>query len=161
MKTKRAVYILLISTLFISANCFGQGGTPGPQMQSPNSPEAQPGQNTIAKVVFHVDWEQEEVLSLALTNMKNLQAAIPPEKTSIYLVANGKAVNLFRKDKSADYFKSIDELHKKGVHFLMCRNAMAHNKIDQKDLLDVCEVVPAGIVELIRLQQEGYAYVKP
>ncbi len=115
----------------------------------------------IAKVVFHVDWEQEEVLSLALTNMKNLQAAIPPEKTSIYLVANGKAVNLFRKDKSAGYSQSIEELHKNGVHFMICRNAMAHNKVEQKDLIEVCEVVPAGIVELIRLQQEGYAYVKP
>ena len=29
------------------------------------------------------------------------------------------------------------------------------------ELIDGCEVVPAGIVELIRLQQEGFAYIKP
>jgi len=29
------------------------------------------------------------------------------------------------------------------------------------DLHEACETVPAGILELINLQQEGFAYVKP
>ena len=53
------------------------------------------------------------------------------------------------------------ELHKVGVSFKMCRNALAKNKIENADLFEVCEIVPAGILELINLQREGFAYIKP
>jgi intracellular sulfur oxidation DsrE/DsrF family protein len=76
-------------------------------------------------------------------------------------VANGKAVNLFRKDRSAKYASDMGDLHKLGVRFKACRNAMAKNKVEKTDLLDVCEVVPAGILEIINLQRDGFAYVKP
>jgi hypothetical protein len=33
--------------------------------------------------------------------------------------------------------------------------------INKADLVDGCEIIPAGILELIRLQEAGYAYIKP
>ncbi len=77
------------------------------------------------------------------------------------MVANGKAVKLFHKDKIGDRAADMEELHKLGVRFMACRNALAKNKIEKSDLFHLCEIVPAGILELIDLQAQGYAYIKP
>ncbi len=113
------------------------------------------------KVVFHLDWDQPERLVLAMENIKNLFKEVPPQQCRVNVVANGKAVNLFRKDKVGERASDMTELHKLGVSFKMCRNALAKNKIEKTDLFEVCEIVPAGILEIINLQQEGFAYVKP
>lgn len=113
------------------------------------------------KVVFHLDWDQEERLLMALENTKNLFKAISPQQCTVCVVANGKAVNLFRQDRAGKYTSDMEELHKQGVRFKACRNAMAKNSVEKKDLLEVCEVVPAGILELIDLQRDGFAYIKP
>ena len=113
------------------------------------------------KVVFHLDWDEEARLVLALENIKNLFKEVPPQQCQVNVVANGKAVTLFRKDKVGKRASDMSELHKSGVRFKMCRNTLAKNKIEKADLFEVCEIVPAGILELINLQQEGFAYVKP
>lgn len=113
------------------------------------------------KVVFHLDWDQEERLLMALENTKNLFKAISPEQCAVCVVANGKAVNLFRQDRAGKYASDMEELHKQGVRFKACRNALAKNNVERKDLLGVCAVVPAGILELIDLQGDGFAYIKP
>jgi hypothetical protein len=55
----------------------------------------------------------------------------------------------------------IRELGAQGVRFCLCRNALAKQSLAAADLLEGCEIIPGGIVELIRLQQEGFAYIKP
>ena len=113
------------------------------------------------KALFHLDWDQEERLSLALANIKNLFKEIPAQQCEISVVANGAAVKLFKKDNVSRHADTIEELHRLGVRFKMCRNALANNHIDKQDLIDVCEIVPAGILEIIDLQRMGFAYVKP
>ncbi len=115
----------------------------------------------LHKAVFHLDLDQEERLILALGNIKNLFKEIPGQQCDISVVANGNAVNLFKKNSVSVHAKTIEELHKLGVHFKMCRNALANNQIRKEDLIDVCEIVPAGILEIIDLQRMGFAYIKP
>lgn len=113
------------------------------------------------EVVFHLDSDQEPRLVLALANIKNLFKEVPPQQCRVSIVANGEAVTLFRKDKVGELASEMNELHKLGVSFKMCRNALANSKIDKSDLSEVCEIVPAGVLELINLQQQGFAYIKP
>jgi uncharacterized protein len=113
------------------------------------------------KAVFHLDLDQEDRLILALTNIKNLFKEIPAQQCEISVVANGKAVNLFKKSQVADHAKTIEELHASGVHFKICNNALTAHQIRKEDLIDVYEIVPAGILEIINLQQKGFAYIKP
>ena len=113
------------------------------------------------KVVFHLDWDQEERLTLAMENIKNLFKEITPQMCRVCVVANGKAVKLFHKDNVREHTADMEELHKMGVRFMACGNALAKNNIDQNDLLPLCDVVPTGILELINLQAQGYAYIKP
>ena len=113
------------------------------------------------KVLFHIDGDQEERLLIALNNINNLWKEVPAAETSVCLVANGPAVNLFRKDRAVHYVSTIEELSKNGARFLVCRNSLLNLGITLEDLVKQCERVPAGIVEIVRFQQNGYAYVKP
>ncbi len=113
------------------------------------------------KAVFHLDLDQEDRLTLALANIKNLFKEIPAQQCDISVVANGKAVSMFKKNRMAAYAKTIEELHKMGVHFKMCNNALVYHQIRKEDLIDIHETVPAGILEIINLQQNGFAYIRP
>lgn len=113
------------------------------------------------KVMFHLDWDQSEPLLMALNNVKNLWKQVPAAEASVCVVANGPAVNLFKKDRAAAYSATVEELYNEGARFLVCRNSIVNLGIAAEDLLEQCEQVPAGILEIVRLQQDGYAYVKP
>ncbi len=114
-----------------------------------------------SKVIFHVDWEKEERLIMAFNNLKNLLKAVPVEDVSACLLANGAAAKLFQRERAFQYTSDIQSLSQKGVRFLVCSNSLNNFGIKQEDLVEPCETIEAGIVELIRLQAEGYAYIKP
>ncbi len=115
-----------------------------------------------ADVVFHVDWDEEKRLVMALNNIANLLKEVSHEDSRICLVANGASVPLFRRGPAAPaYAFQIDTLAKKGVRFLVCGNSLRNFNIPPEDILENCEVVRAGIVELVRMQAEGFAYIKP
>jgi uncharacterized protein len=155
---------LCISTIVLAALCSAYAAEPGhhePRSKKHLQQEANQKMDAKRQVVFHLDWDQEERLLMALENTKNLFKEIPPQQCTVHMVANGKAVILFRKDRAAKYAPDMEDLHKHGVRFKACRNAIAKNKVEKADLLEVCDVVPAGILELINLQHEGFAYIKP
>ncbi len=113
------------------------------------------------KAVIHVDIEEKGRLMLAIGNAENFLKAVKDSETDVRIVVNSSAVKLLRKAVSADYAQQAEALAQKGVRFMVCNNALSMFGINRTELLDFCEVVPAGIVELIRLQHEGFAYVKP
>ena len=113
------------------------------------------------KVVFHIDWDNEEPLIMALNNMENLLKEVPAEEAVIYLVANGVAVKLFQLERAAQYISRIEKLFDIGVRFLVCNNSLRNLGIECDELMESCRIVPAGILELIRLQDEQCAYIKP
>ena len=114
-----------------------------------------------AKVVFHLDLNDEKRLVMALNNMANLLKEISVDESRVYLVANGASVNLFRRNPAPAYALQMEDLAVKGVHFLLCSNSLKNFDIPREALPDFCEIVKAGIVELVRLQAEGFGYVKP
>lgn len=111
------------------------------------------------KVVFHLDLDEEKILRIALTNMENLRAAKPEAR--INLVVNGPAVRLFRADFDAQYLERVKGLVAGGVTVLVCQNALRAFDIAEDDLCPGCSPIPAGVVALIKLQQQGCAYIKP
>ncbi|MDR3567776.1 MAG: DsrE family protein [Syntrophobacteraceae bacterium] len=113
------------------------------------------------KVVFHLDWNDRDRMNMALNNIFNLLKDPFGQNCVVRVLANGQAVKLFEKSSTPSLAEKISELRGKGVGFLLCNNSLTGLGIGQGDLVEGCEVVPAGIVELIRLQQQGFAYVKP
>lgn len=111
-------------------------------------------------LVVHVDMNDASRLGLALNNIANYLAALPGERCRVRLVANGPAVQLFRKI-SCPHAARIAKLAADGVTFALCANALKAFGLSPDELFSAVEIVPAGVVELVRLQREGFAYIKP
>lgn len=111
------------------------------------------------KVILHVN--EKEKWNIALGNIKNILKEDPTLIIEV-LVHGDPIVNLREKDaKRLGFYSEINELASKGVAFAACNNTLTKMEIKKEELCDFVEVVPAGIMELIKKQNEGYAYVKP
>jgi intracellular sulfur oxidation DsrE/DsrF family protein len=113
------------------------------------------------KAVFHLNRDEEERLGMALSNIENLLKEVPAVQAAVHVVANGAAVGLFRRKRAGGYAARIGALAADGVRFSICNNSLNTLGIGREELLEPCGVVPAGILEIVRLQAEGCAYIKP
>lgn len=121
-------------------------------------------------LLLHVDLNDPQRLNIAFDNIINYKKYLAdylPEgsetgKAVIVLVANGPAVNLFTKSPEHDEQEArmrtfLDE----GVSIRLCQNALNKFGISHDQLWEGCTPVPGAIPEMVRLQAEGYAYIKP
>ena len=112
---------------------------------------------------LHIDARDPAILGLVLRNAQNYLNALPGESFQLVVVANGGGAPLFAEAGPvfADLRAKTMALMESGVSFKVCANALADNAVEHERLWPGCEVVPAGMVELVRLQREGFAYIKP
>lgn len=109
-------------------------------------------------VLFHVD-KDAAALDMALTNITNYFDALPDEQYTVVLLVNGPAIQcLVRDDPHA---ARLEELAARGLAILVCQNAMRHFEITPDRLPPACRIVPAGVVEIVKRQRQGFAYIKP
>ena len=113
------------------------------------------------KAVFHIDLENDQLFNLGLNNITNTLAALEGIEKDFILLANGPGVAMLSSEKVVPYLAHIQELTDAGVHFQVCNKALKKFQVDEKDLAPEVTVIPAGIVGLIDLQNDGYAYIKP
>lgn len=50
---------------------------------------------------------------------------------------------------------------KSGVRVVACENTMHGQKLTPADMLPAIGYVPSGVGELVKKQQQGWAYVRP
>ena len=115
----------------------------------------------IYKAVFHIDMDDEKALTIGLVNVTNLLKTIQRQPHDLVMLFNGPAVNALIEKNCVNNATKIIELQKKAVSFKVCNLALTNFEIQQEELVPGCEIVPAGIVTIIELQNEGYAYIKP
>ncbi|WP_443646485.1 DsrE family protein [Candidatus Ponderosibacter sp. Uisw_141_02] len=119
------------------------------------------------KTAFHVDESDPKVMNMALNNVQNVSNyyAGKGEKVIIELVAYGPGMNMFVKGKSPDEERiSVMSMSIDDLQFSACGNT--HRKMSEKAgkdvaLIDGVGIVPSGVVRLVELQEQGYAYVRP
>ncbi len=113
------------------------------------------------KVLFHIELDDTEPLKVAFANIKNLLKEIDEAQCDIELVANYKGPLLFlRKNIDIQMHNDIIQLSKIGVKFLMCNNSLNNLRINKDDLIKEAGIVSAGILEIVKRQSEGYAYIR-
>ena len=110
-------------------------------------------------LLVHVDLPDTGRFTMAIGNIANYIAALPEEKPQVILVANGGAAPLLCGQPEES--KKIRELMAHGVHFRVCANALRNAGLTPDNVFPGVEIVPAGVVELVRLQRKGFAYIKP
>ena len=129
--------------------------------------EAWTGNEVTHKVAIHVDDNDPKRMNMALNNIKNLRKYYDSvgEKVHIELVAYGPGLHMLRADTSpvADRISTLS-LEIEDLTFSACGNthsAMSKKAGEEIKLLDEANMVPSGVVQLIALQEEGYAYIRP
>jgi intracellular sulfur oxidation DsrE/DsrF family protein len=114
---------------------------------------------TKEKVVIQVSDADSGKWNLALNNAKNVQTAFGADKVDIEIVAYGPGIGMLKMDSVVA--NRIDESKKSGIAIVACQNTMKAMKLTDADMLVNTSYVPSGVVEIIKKQQHGYAYIRP
>lgn len=111
------------------------------------------------RVVFQVSDGDAGKWNLALNNARNVQQELGAEKVQIKIVAYGPGIGMLKDD--ATTATRVAEAVKAGVQVVACENSMKAQKFTRADMNPAIGYVPAGVVEIMKRQSEGWAYIRP
>lgn len=97
--------------------------------------------------------------NLALNNAKNAQAELGADKVNIELVVFGPGIHMLKADSVTS--NRVADAVKGGIKIVACQNTMDVLKLTKADMQASIGYVPAGVVELMKLQTAGWTYVRP
>ncbi|MCB1759349.1 MAG: DsrE family protein [Gammaproteobacteria bacterium] len=114
------------------------------------------------KLVIQVSSGDQQTQTIALNNAVNLQRELGPDNIAIEIVAYGPGLSLLT-DKSTQK-QRVESLAMQEITFSACGNTM--KKVEKKSgkkpvLIEGVQVVPAGVLRIMQLQEQGYAYIRP
>jgi intracellular sulfur oxidation DsrE/DsrF family protein len=127
-------------------------GAPGANAQA--TPAAKPN-----RVVMQVSDNDPGKWNLALNNAKNLQTDLGAGNVEIEIVAYGPGIGMLKADSIVG--NRIGEALGHGVKVSACENTMHGQTLEKNDMLEGIGYVPAGVVEIMQKQQQGWAYLRP
>ena len=129
------------------------------------------------KVVYHINYDNPKKQAGALRNIQNHINAVSAENLDLKVVLHGNGLALLLDPESLPQLKKfkhanadqnmtakVSNLKGQGVEFQVCNNTVNGRKVNiENDLYDVSkeDIVPSGVAEVAKLQQDGYAYIKP
>jgi len=111
------------------------------------------------KLVFQMSDADPARWDLALNNMRNVQVDLGEDDVELELVAYGPGIGMLKGDSPVA--KGVAEALKTGAKVVACENTMKGQKLGYADMLPNIGYAPSGVVELMRKQQQGYAYIRP
>lgn len=111
------------------------------------------------RVVFQVSDNDPAKWNLALNNAKNVQQEYGSRPVQVEIVAYGPGIGMLKAD--ATTANRVTEASAAGVQVVACQNTMKAQKLSVADMNASIGYVPAGVVELMTRQREGWAYIRP
>jgi len=109
------------------------------------------------KVVLHLNNPLK--MTMLVNNVKNLRMMLSKD-AKIAVVVNGPAVARFSTTFSSR--KQLDEILQQDATVNICSFALKNKHISKKQLFEgVSYLEDGGVFTLVKLQQQGYAYIKP
>jgi len=120
---------------------------------------AEPATQARERVVIQVSDNDPKKWHLALNNAKNVQSDLGADKTEIEIVAYGPGIGMLKAD--AEVANRVEDAVAAGVKVVACENTMRAQKIARDDMHGKIQYVGAGVVEIMRRQQQGWAYLRP
>ncbi len=97
--------------------------------------------------------------NLALNNAKNTQDELGAGHIEIEIVAYGPGIGMLKLDSVVN--SRLADAAKAGVKIVACENTMRNQKLTKADMHPSASFVASGVVELVRKQSEGWAYIRP
>jgi uncharacterized protein len=116
-------------------------------------------QNTV---VYHISDAETQALA-GLRNVRNHLDTDPSAK--IVVVALGNGIDFLMegaKDRNGSEFAGpVSALTSRGVKFEVCELTLNTRNLKKGQFILEAEFVPSGVVQLTKLQHQGYAYIRP
>jgi uncharacterized protein len=112
-----------------------------------------------SKLVIQVSENDPATWNLALNNAKNIQKDVGKDNVELEIVAFGPGINMLKVE--SEVATRVNEAIDSGVKVMACQNTMRSQKLNKEDMNAKIGYVPAGVVEIMQRQQQGYAYLRP
>jgi uncharacterized protein len=121
------------------------------------------------RVVIQVDQNEADVMNLALNNARNILDLYRAknEDVDVEIVAYGPGLHMLRDDTSPvkDRIKDLAAASfPSKIAFSACNNTkqgMEKREGHPITIIPQATIVPAGVVRIMELEEQGYSYVKP
>lgn len=97
--------------------------------------------------------------TLALNNAYNVLNGVPPDSAEVEIVVYGPGIAMLK--RGSPVAERVASALQSGIRIVACQNTMEGQKLTQADMLPAIGYVPAGAVELMQKQQQGWAYLRP
>ena len=114
------------------------------------------------KVVYHISDAEAQALA-GLRNVRNHLDTDPSARITV--VAHGNGVDFLMegaKDKNGSlYAGPISALKSRGVTFEVCEITLKTRNLKHEQFLQEADFTPSGVVRIAKLQNQGYAYIRP
>ena len=117
------------------------------------------GKTTMSHAVIQVSDGDPKKWNLALNNAQNMQAALGKDNIQIEIVAYGPGLRMLKAD--AKVAPRINAALDQNVQLSACGTTMKKMKVTKADLVGGVGVVPGGVIEIMKRQSEGWAYIRP
>ena len=118
------------------------------------------------RVAIQVDQNDPAIMNMVLNNATNVIEYYrgKSEDVDVEIVAYGPGMHMLRTDSSpvADRIKQLKAMGK--IQFSACNNTkqnMEKTEGHAISILPEATIVPAGVVRLMELQEQGWSYVRP
>ena len=116
----------------------------------------------VRKLVIHVPQDDPKSMKQALNMAVNVPKALGMDNVIVEVVAQGPGLKLLT--KQSPEAKRVQSLAMQDVQFSACGNTMdaIERKTGKKpELIEGVVRVPAGVIRVMELQEQGYSYVRP
>jgi uncharacterized protein len=111
------------------------------------------------RVVMQVSDADPGKWNLAFNNARNIQSDLGAKNVEIEIVAYGPGIGMLKSGSAVA--PRIDEATLAGVKVVACENTMHAQKLARSDMVSGIDYVAAGVVEIMKRQQEGWSYIRP
>jgi uncharacterized protein len=111
------------------------------------------------KVVLQVSDDSPKTWNQVLNVIENLQQAYGKDNVDIKLVAFGFGIAILKLESVAG--SRVQDAVQNGAQIVACEVTMRRQKLTKADMLPNIGYVPAGVVEIIKLQKQGWTAIRP
>jgi hypothetical protein len=113
-------------------------------------------------VVYHFD----NAATQGLKGLRNLRNHLDTDPSAqITVVTHAEGVDMLMEGAKAangtEFAPLVSALKARGVRFEVCEITLKNRGLKKDQFVLDADYTPSGVVRLVKLQKEGYAYIKP
>jgi intracellular sulfur oxidation DsrE/DsrF family protein len=112
---------------------------------------------TPHKIIFQLVTNDTTSHKVLMKQFGNILTVAPD--TKIEVVCHGPGIEMMMKEKSI-VSEKIASFKEKGVVFNVCEFSLKERKVEKSKLIEQATYVPAGILEIVSKQEQGWSYIK-